>query len=51
LVCAPFWISEAGLKLKTKHITLGVVCSALLVPGIYADSIGEPGRSAGGKNA
>ena len=39
------------MSTRTGALTLGVLCSALFTSGVFAaDSIGEPGRSAGGKN-
>ena len=39
------------MKIATGNFTLSVFCSALFAGTAFAaDSIGEPGRSAGGKN-
>ena len=40
------------MRIRTRVFTLSVLCSALFTGGAFAaDPIGEPGRSAGGKNA
>ena len=38
--------------MRNRFLTLSVLCSALLATGAVsaADSVGEPGRNAGGKN-
>jgi hypothetical protein len=41
------------MRIRTRVFTLSVLCSALFTGGAFAadaDSAGEPGRSAGGKN-
>jgi hypothetical protein len=44
-------LGNKTMRIKTGALTCSVVCSALLAAGsVFADPIGEPGRSAGGKN-
>jgi hypothetical protein len=39
------------MKTRTRVLTLSVLCSALFTGGAFAaDPVGEPGRSASGKN-